>query len=201
MIALAQSNLGSERIRWQQADALDLPFPDGEFDVVVCQFGVMFFPDKRRGFREALRVLRGGGRFLFNVWDSFDANGSWALTIAARVVGPILGRDPVSLLAPPYYDDSTIRSDLAAAGFANLQVERVTEPSRAASAGDAAKIVCHGSMLRTAIDPSRLDEITEQVTEALLSRFGMGPVEGVTQAVLVSAERPREDTHREMRSS
>ena len=54
--------------------------------------------------------------------------------IAARVVGPILGRDPVSLLAPPYYDDSTIRSDLAAAGFANLRVERVTEPSRAASA-------------------------------------------------------------------
>jgi len=193
MIALGQINVGSERVRWQQADALDLPFPNGEFDVVVCQFGVMFFPDKRKAFREALRVLRGGGRFLFNVWDSFDANGSWALIIAARVVGPILGRDPVSLLAPPYYDDSTIRSDLAAAGFANFQVERVTEPSRAASAGDAAKIVCHGSMLRTAIDahdPSRLDEITDRVTEVLLTRFGTGPVEGVTQAVLVSAERP-----------
>jgi ubiquinone/menaquinone biosynthesis C-methylase UbiE len=61
MIALAQSNLGSERIRWQQADALDLPFAATEFDVVVCQFGVMFFPDKRAGFREALRVLRPGG--------------------------------------------------------------------------------------------------------------------------------------------
>lgn len=193
MIALAQSNLGSERIRWQQADALDLPFPDGEFDVVVCQFGVMFFPDKRKGFREALRVLRPGGRFLFNLWDRFEANTSSPLRIAARVVGSIIGRDPVSLMSPPYYDDSTIQSDLTAAGFINLRVERVTEPSRAASAGDAAKIVCHGSMLRTAIDaydPSRLDEITEQVTQALLSRFGMGPVEGATQAVLVSAERP-----------
>src|SRR5437660_1756537 len=93
MMALAQTNIGSERIRWQQADALDLPFPDGEFDVVVCQFGVMFFPDKRKGFREALRVLRGGGRFLFNTWDSFDANSNWAVIIAARVVGPIIGRD------------------------------------------------------------------------------------------------------------
>lgn len=193
MIALAQSNLGGERIRWQQADALDLPFPDGEFDVVVCQFGVMFFPDKRKGFQEALRVLRPAGRFLFNLWDRFEANTNSPLRIAARVVGSIIGRDPVSLMSPPYYDDPTIQSDLTGAGFINLRVERVTEPSRAASAGDAAKIVCHGSMLRTAIDaydPSRLDEITEQVTQALLSRFGMGPVEGATQAVLVSAERP-----------
>jgi ubiquinone/menaquinone biosynthesis C-methylase UbiE len=50
MIALAQANIGGERIRWQQADALDLPFPNGAFDVVVCQFGVMFFPDKPKAF-------------------------------------------------------------------------------------------------------------------------------------------------------
>jgi ubiquinone/menaquinone biosynthesis C-methylase UbiE len=112
MIALAQSNLGSERIRWQQADALDLPFADSEFDVVVCQFGVMFFPDKRKGFREALRVLRAGGCFLFNLWDRFEANGNSPLRIAARVVGGIIGCDPVSLLSPPYYDDPIIQSDL-----------------------------------------------------------------------------------------
>jgi ubiquinone/menaquinone biosynthesis C-methylase UbiE len=64
MIALAQAKLGSDRIRWQEADALDLPFPENAFDVVLCQFGVMFFPDKRRAFREALRVLRTGGDFL-----------------------------------------------------------------------------------------------------------------------------------------
>ena len=193
MLTLAQTHIDSERIRWQQADALDLPFRDGEFDVVVCQFGVMFFPDKHQGFREALRVLRPGGRFLFNLWDGFEANTNSPLRIAARVVGRIVGRDPVSLLSPPYYDDLVIQSDLTTVGFINMQIERVTEASRAASAGDAAKIVCHGSMLRTAIDaydPSRLDEVTEQVTEALLSRFGMRPVEGVTQAVLVSAERP-----------
>jgi SAM-dependent methyltransferase len=193
MIAFAQSNIGSERIRWRQADALDLPFADTEFDVVACQFGVMFFPDKREGFREALRVLRPGGCFLFNLWDRFEANLRSPLRIAGRVVGSIVGRDPVSLMSPPYYDDPVIQSDLAAAGFVEIELTRVVEPSRAASARDAATITCHGSMLRAAIeayDPSRLEEITDRVAEKLLSEFGTGAVEGATQALLVTAVRP-----------
>src|SRR5262249_41100418 len=133
MIALAQSNLGRERILWRQADALDLPFGDAEFDVVVCQFGVMFFPDKQHGFREALRVLRPGGRFIFSVWDSFEANSKSPLRIAARIAGTILDRDPVSLLAPPYHNEAIIRSDLRAAGFVQVGMETVSAPSRAAS--------------------------------------------------------------------
>jgi SAM-dependent methyltransferase len=64
----------SRPVEWRQADAMQLPFPDGAFDVVVCQFGAMFFPDKARAFSEARRVLRPGGRFLFNVWDRIDQN-------------------------------------------------------------------------------------------------------------------------------
>jgi SAM-dependent methyltransferase len=193
MIALAQSKLGNGRILWRQADALDLPFGDAEFDVVVCQFGVMFFPDKQQGFQEAFRVLRPGGRFLFNVWDSFEANSKSPLRIAAHIVGAILDRDPVSLLSPPYHNQAIIRSDLGAAGFVHLGVETVSEPSRAASAHEAATIVCHGSRLRTHIDasdPTRLEEITNAVTEALRSQFGAGPVEGATQALMVTAQRP-----------
>jgi SAM-dependent methyltransferase len=193
MIALAQSNLGSERILWRQADALDLPFGDAEFDVVVCQFGVMFFPDKQQGFREALRVLRPGGHFVFNVWDSFEANSKSPLRIAARIVGTILNRSPVSLLAPPYHNQAVIRSDLGLAGFVDIGVERVSAPSRAASAREAATVVCHGSRLRTHIDasdPTRLEEITDVVTEALRSRFGAGSVEGATQALMLIAQRP-----------
>lgn len=115
------------------------------------------------------------------------------LRVVRRIVGAILGRDPVSLFSPPYHDELKIRSDLSAAGFAQIRAATVSEPSRAASAPEAATIVCHGSVLRTAIkthDPGRFGEITNSVTEALLSRFGTGVVEGRTQALLVSAERP-----------
>ena len=57
------------RIEWRQADALALPFEDRSFDAVACQFGVMFFPDKVQGYKEARRVLKPGGHFFFNVWD------------------------------------------------------------------------------------------------------------------------------------
>jgi ubiquinone/menaquinone biosynthesis C-methylase UbiE len=62
------------RIEWQQADAMALPFEDEVFDVVCCQFGMMFLPDKTTGYSEALRILRDGGRFIFNVWDKIEDN-------------------------------------------------------------------------------------------------------------------------------
>jgi len=74
MLDRAAERVASSRVSWQKADAQSLPFPDGAFDAVVCQFGVMFFPDKQKAFREARRVLRPGGRFIFNVWDGIEHN-------------------------------------------------------------------------------------------------------------------------------
>ena len=194
MIALAQSKLGTDRIRWQSADALDLPFTTGgEFDVVVCQFDVMFFPDKRKAFAEALRVLRQGGQFLFSVWDSFAADVDSPTRIAERVAGEAIGSDPLSLGPPLYHDEPSIRADLAAVGFTDIQVETVIEPSCAVSAEEAATIVCRRSLLRLAIEgraPGRLDEITALVADALRVRFGAGAVEGSSRALLVTAAKP-----------
>ena len=74
MLDVAASHTGLGRVRWRQADAMTLPFEDRAFDAVICQFGVMFFPNKRTAFAEAWRVLKPGGRFVFNVWDRLDRN-------------------------------------------------------------------------------------------------------------------------------
>src|SRR5437660_1152736 len=115
MLDRAKSHPGLDRVQWQVADALAVPFAHRQFDCVVCQFGVMFFPDKRAAFREARRVLRPGGEFLFSVWG--DREGS-PFDLAATVVGEFLSRDPASLVSPPYSDIRVVREELTAAGFA-----------------------------------------------------------------------------------
>src|SRR5436190_8363824 len=135
MLDRAKSHRGIERVTWQEADALALPFDDRQFDCVVCQFGVMFFPDKRAAFREARRVLRPGGRFLFSVWgDRKDS----PFEVVAQVVGERLSRDPASLVSPPYNDVDMVRGDLASVGFSSMAVEEIMKVTHSNSARDAA---------------------------------------------------------------
>jgi SAM-dependent methyltransferase len=193
MIDHARAKPGTAGVTWQQADAMNLPFPDWKFDLIVCQFGVMFFPDKQTAFRDASRVLRPGGKFLFSVWDDYRTMGDAPIAIAAGVAGSMLGREPLSLLSPPYHDEDIIRADLMAAGLGAVQVERMSQPARAASARDAAVITVQGSMIRTAIeaaDPGRLNVAVDAVERVMLARFGSGPVEGATNALIVTAEKP-----------
>jgi SAM-dependent methyltransferase len=193
MIAIGKARPGMERVVWQQADALKLPFPDTAFDLVVCQFGVMFYPDKRASFREAIRVLSPGGTHLFVLWDDYRAMADTPLWIATLKVGEMLGRDPHTLLNPGYYDEPTIRADLAAAGFEDMRVERVARLARAGAARQAAVTTVQGSLLRSAIEaanPARLGEATDAVEVAMRKRFGDGPVEAETKALVVTAVRP-----------
>jgi SAM-dependent methyltransferase len=192
MIDLARTKSYMANVTWRQADATKLPFPDAGFDIVVCQFGVMFFPDKQASSREAFRVLRHGGKYLFAVWDSWAEMPTAPLGIAAKVVGEMLGRDPVSLLNPPYHDEATIRADLAAASFVNVKAEQISLPVKAKSARDAAIITVHGSLIANAVEataPGRLDEATDAVEQALHSQFGAGEIVGANCAILVTAEK------------
>jgi hypothetical protein len=105
----------------------------------------------------------------------------------------MLRRDPHTLVNPGYFDEPTIRADLAETGFRDVRVDRIARPSRAASARDAAVIAVHGSILRIAIeatDPSRFGEATDAVEQVMRIRFGDGPVEGETKALIVTATRP-----------
>jgi ubiquinone/menaquinone biosynthesis C-methylase UbiE len=187
--AAAQTKAGN--VTWRQADALALPFPDGAFDAVVCQFGVMFFPDKGAGYREALRVLKPGGRFLFNVWDRIEENEiSRVLTDAVAALFPA---DPPQFLARTphgYHDVAVIRDQLGQAGFARVEIETIEKRGRAPSPRDPAIGFCQGSPLRSEIearDAGRLQEATAAATNALAARFGTGPIEGKIQAHVISA--------------
>src|SRR5712671_372816 len=119
------------RIIWQQADALALPFEDRTFDVVACQFGVMFFPDKVQGYKEARRVLKPGGRFFFNVWDQISEN-EFADVVTATLA-TIFPQDPPRFMARTphgYHDVAKLREELTMAGFASLSIETLGDISR-----------------------------------------------------------------------
>lgn len=178
-------------VEWRQADALALPFDDGSFDVVACQFGVMFFPDKVRGFREARRVLQPAGCFLFNVWDRIEEN-EFA-DVVTGALAEVFPDDPPRFMARTphgHHDVARIRQDLSDAGFAEVAVEAVDALSRASTARQAAVAYCQGTPLRNEIearDATRLEEATAQAADALARRFGQGPVEGRMRALVVSA--------------
>jgi ubiquinone/menaquinone biosynthesis C-methylase UbiE len=183
---------GGRGIDWRQADALALPFADGAFDAVVCQFGVMFFPDKVRGFREARRVLKSAGRFLFNVWDRIGENDF--ADVVTEALASRFAHDPPRFLARVphgYSDPEQVREELAAAGFGSVAMQTVAHTSRAASARDAAIAFCQGTPLRNELDAreeSLLEEATEVATQALQKRFGSGPIEGRIRAHVFCTE-------------
>lgn len=184
----------SRTVEWRRSDALQLPFPDQSFDAVICQFGVMFFPDKAKAFAEALRVLRAGGLYMFSTWDRIEDNEfADCVTTALAAVFPsdpprFLGRTPHG-----YHDRATIARDLANGGFTQpARITTVVATSRAESPRVPAMAFCHGTPLRNEIearDANRLDEATDAATQAIALRFGSGAVEGKTQALVVEVER------------
>ena len=178
-------------VEFRQADALALPFDDQSFDAVVCQFGVMFFPDRVAAYREALRVLKPGGQFILNVWNALSLNP--LAEVASNAVAAQFPQNPPQFLARvphAYHDDAVIRSDLVAAGLTNIAIDTVALTCRAASHGEPAIGFCQGSPMRNEIearDPNGLPAATDAAADALAARFGTGAIEAPMQAKVVTA--------------
>lgn len=180
-------------VEWRQADALQLPFADATFDAVLCQFGVMFFPDKARAFAEARRVLKPGGIYLFNVWDRITEN-EFADVVTTSLEGVFPEDPPRFLPRTPYayHDRALIGQDLAAGGFGAPSFYTVPARSRAASPDIPAAAYCQGTPLRSEIESrnaSGLAAATDAAAQAIATRFGRGAVDGKIQAQVVVVER------------
>ncbi len=179
------------RIDWKPADAQALPFEEQSFDAVACQFGAMFFPDKVQGYKEARRVLKPGGRFIFSVWDKISEN-EFA-DVVTHEMAKIFPDDPPRFLARTphgHHDMEKVRADLRSAGFSEISVAAIDERSKASSPRDPAIAYCQGTPLRNEIearDASRLEHATTKAAEALERRFGSGPVDGRIQAHVITA--------------
>jgi len=186
--------VGTKRaVEWRQADAMQLPFLDSSFDAVVCQFGVMFFPQKAKAFAEARRVLRPGGTFLFNVWDRIEEN-EFADTVTTALES-VFPRDPPRFMARTphgYHDRNQLARDLADGGFrSSPRIDTVAARSRAKSPREPAIAYCQGTPLRNEIearDAARLGEATDIAAQAIARRFGRDAVDGKIQAHIVSIE-------------
>jgi ubiquinone/menaquinone biosynthesis C-methylase UbiE len=187
MIAFGRSRL--PQVTWQQADALDLSAADNTADVVVCQFGVMFFPDKRAAYAETRRVLEPGGSVLINTWDVLATHDfAAALSTALEEVFP---DDPPTFLAAiphGYADQAVVVEDIRSAGFSDVRLETITLQSPPADAADVARGFCTGTPLRAAIEArAELTAATEQVAEHMRGLLGASPVTGRMTAHVVQA--------------
>ena len=191
MLDHAAERVSSHRVSWQKADALALPFPDATFDVVVCQFGAMFFPDKQKAYGEARRVLKPGGRFIFSVWDRIEHNEFTDLVVTA--VADLFPDDPPRFLARTphgYHDRDAVVAELRSAGFANVAAETLARRSVAPSPREPAIGFCQGTPLRSEIearDANRLAEATDAAAGKIAAQFGNGPVDGKIQAHIFTA--------------
>jgi len=179
------------RVTWRQADALALPFENAAFDVVCCQFGAMFFPDRTSGYREARRVLKPGGHFLFSVWDRIEEN-IFADDVT-NALARIFPNDPPRFLARTphgYHDTALIRSELDEAGFSDVTIDTRAEQSRAYSSRLPAVAYCQGTLLRNEIearDAGKLEAATEYIASALAEKHGRGAIAAKIQAHVIVA--------------
>lgn len=176
-------------ITWRVADAQKLPFDDGSFDRVVCQFGWMFLPDKPAGFREARRVLKGNGKLLVSVWDRLEANPM--SLVATRALAEAFPADPPRFFERTpfgYHDPERIRADAEAAGLA-VTIERVEKITHT-TADTAATALCQATPYRGEIEArGDLADVTERVRRALVNHFGDASFENRMSALVVTALR------------
>ena len=192
MLQVAKDRLADAKgVVFQVIDGCSIPLPDATFDALVCQYGVMFFPDKIAAMREARRVLKPGGKYVFNVWDAIEHN-PIAKTVDEVLVGLYPDNPPKFLHQGPFswHDRAEIERTVRAGGFANVTVETLGFPCSAPTAADAARGWIDGTPLSPALAERGAKDTTQvrqRIADALAERFGRSPCASTMRAVVVTA--------------
>jgi ubiquinone/menaquinone biosynthesis C-methylase UbiE len=180
MIEVGKQQVKSSNLTWHQVDIADIPFADNSFDLVVCQFGIMFLKDKIRGFSEIRRVLKPGGQFIFNVWAPLAENQIWQIT--NQVLMQFMGQLPaLSHKVGPFSSSfvPTVQQQLQDAGFENCTVDTVKISSSISSAALAAKGFIHGLPIKELIGkncPDKINEIEDKLSFEFAAHLGDFPL-------------------------
>ena len=181
----------TEDLTFQQVDAMEIPFEDGSMDVIACQFGVMFFPDKVQSYKEALRVLRPGGRYIFSAWNSHAHNPFAALGQA--MIEELFPEDSPSFYHVPfhYHDADEIRSDLEQAGFTNISIEEKPISKQFTTVDAFARGFVLGNPLSEelrlrGVEP---EDVVTDLAGAFRTNFGNNPSEMPLNAIFIEAQK------------
>lgn len=192
MIEVGKKIVGNKNIKWQPADALELPFDDNSFDAVVCQFGIMFFPDKLKGLQEAHRVLKPGGKIIFNTWDNVENNP--AIHEGRKIIESYFGDDPPVFYNVPFsiHDENELQTIMKDAGFKNIKTSLVKKDGISDRAADLAIGMVEGNPIFLSItekDPSLIEPIEKHVEKVLAEKFGDKPLKSKLQAWICEGEK------------
>ena len=193
MLGIAKPLIKDYRVKWQVADAHELPFEDDQFEAVVCQVGVMFFQDKRKALKEIRRVLQPGGMFLFNTWDKIETNA--LANLANNVLTEVYPEDPPMFLEKGPYsltDPEQIKELLQNAGFTSVSLDLVTKTATSATAAEAVNGIIDGTPNFGYIAERGISfsVIKEKLTALLTDRFGDKNLPLPMQAYVVEARKP-----------
>ncbi len=183
----------SNGLRWDLADAMSLPYDDSKFDALASQFGVMFFQDKQKAFREAFRVLKHDGAFIFNTWDSLDSNP--IMMVSNKVFFNAFRNNPPEFLNIPFsfHEPDIIEILLKDAGFRDISISYVDKDAEADSAASLAKGIVEGNPIIGQInerDPSSVPELLKEVERVVVKNFGSNPVKTKLRALICSCRKP-----------
>jgi SAM-dependent methyltransferase len=187
-----------EQVEFQPADATALPFADGSFDLMLCQFGFMFYPDKNKSHREAWRVLAPGGTYLFSVWDSHRYNPFGR--IAHETSGQFFPSDPPQFYTVPYscHQIDPIKEGLLDAGFGAIDIAVVKLQKEIPDAAAFARGIVYGNPLYDQIKArgsATPEQVYDAVTQNLRREFGADPGRMPLQAIVFSAKKPESAQH------